>query len=93
MKWTQEHSQNAVAAKARRRLAVPDIKVERGGKVFKPRVRAKWRVQIRDLERGDSLTLRLYRLPWPARYVGCDGRDYSAAAVGKAVAVILREAA
>ena len=41
--------------------------------------KAKWRLQLRDLEHGDSLTLRLYKLPWPARYAGGDGTEYSAA--------------
>ena len=92
MKWTQELSKKAVAAKARRRRMEPDWSKERSAKIRVRRSKAKWRLQLRDLEHGDSLTLRLYKLPWPARYVGCDGQEYSAAQIGRIVARILTQA-
>jgi len=92
MRWTKEHSKKAIAAKARRRIMEPDWSEERPAKALLRRSKAKWRLQLRDLEHGDSLTLRLYRLPWPGRYTGCDKKQYSAAQVGKIVARILNQA-
>jgi hypothetical protein len=93
MRWTKEHSRNAVLAKARKRMAEPDWKGEVRRKDLLRRAKAKWRLQIRDLERGDSLTLLLYRLPWPARFVGSDGKQHSAAEVGRFVSTLLSQAA
>lgn len=47
------------------------------------RGKAKWRLQLRDLEHGDSLTLTLHRLPWPGRYVDSDHREHSAAGLAR----------
>lgn len=93
MKWTLEHSRRAVAAKARKRMAEPDWKKEVRGKVLIHRAKAKWRLQILDVEHGDSFTLLLYRLPWPARFVGSDGNQHSAAGLGKFLATLLIHAA
>jgi hypothetical protein len=92
MSWNKELSKKAVAAKAKRRMTEPVWSKERPAKVRRRREKAKWRLQLRDLEHGDSLTLRLYQLPWPARYAGGDGRKYSAAQIGKIVARILTQA-
>src|ERR1035441_2435218 len=92
MRWNKELSKKAVAAKAKRRMTEPVWSKERPAKVRRRREKAKWRLQLRDLEHGDSLTLRLYQLPWPARYAGGDGRKYSAAQIGKIVARILTQA-
>ena len=92
MSWNKELSKKAVAAKAKRRMTEPVWSKERPAKVRLRRSKAKWRLQLRDLEHGDSLTLRLYKLPWPARYAGGDGREYSAAQIGKTVARILTQA-
>jgi hypothetical protein len=68
MKWTKQHSVNAVAAKARRRIAPgPALTVPRRY-VPHPKPRAKWRLQLRDEEHGHSITVRLYRTPWPGRW-------------------------
>jgi len=93
MTWTKRHSQNAVAARRRRRLAAPAPPAEPARRVFRPRGRAKWRLQVRDLEHGDSFTLTLHRLPWPARYVATQGGEYSAAQLGRVIARLLTDAA
>ena len=95
MMWSQKHSQNAVAAKARRRMtpAEPQPEPAAAPRLPHPRGRAKWRLHLRDLEHGDSLTLTLHRLPWPARYVDTAGQPHSAASVGRAIATLLRAAA
>jgi hypothetical protein len=93
MKWTQQHSKNAIAAKARKRMSEPDCKNEVQHRERCRRAKAKWRLQIRDLERGDSLTLLLYRLPWPARFVGSDGAEHSASKLGRFLSVLLTQAA
>ncbi len=93
MHWTKKHSRNAVAAKARTRMAEPDWKLEVRKKDLFLRAKAKWRIQIRDLERGDSLTLLLYRLPWPARFIGSDGREHSASSLGRFLSTLLTQAA
>lgn len=93
MKWTQAHARAAVAAKARRRVAsavAPDVEVATPVFALR-RPSAKWRLQIRDLEHGDSLTLRLYRLPWPARFVDSDHREHSARSIAKLVQTILTQ--
>jgi hypothetical protein len=69
MSWTKQHSQNAVAAKARRRMSPPPSAPEPRRYVPRPRPKAKWRLQLRDLEHGHSLTVHLYRTPWPGRWV------------------------
>lgn len=94
MNWTKEHSKNAVAAKSRLRLSPPDwTQVKRTrNKINVRRSKAKWRIQIRDLEHGDSLTLLLYRLPWPARYVDAQGKEFSAAKLARMLVLLLAEA-
>jgi hypothetical protein len=93
MKWTQRHSQNAVAAKARKRMQEPTFESERRLRMPRIRTKAKWRIQIRDEEHGDSLTLTLYRLPWPARYVDGDNQEHSARSLGRGIATLLTHAA
>ncbi len=92
MKWTKQHSRNAVAAKARNRMAEPDWKLEVRKKLLIRRAKAKWRIQIRDLEHGDSVTLLLYQLPWPARFVGSDGKERSASGLGRSLTTLLVQA-
>ncbi len=89
MIWTKRHSQNALAAKARKRMASIEVKPEKASRVFVPRVKAKYRLQIRDLEHGDSITITLYRLPWPARYVDGDGCEYSGSMIGRGIGALL----
>lgn len=93
MKWTQQHARNAVNAKARKRMADTDWKSEVRRRDLLRRAKAKWRLQIRDLEHGDSLTLLLYRLPWPSRFLGSDRKEYSASKLGRAVALLFAQAA
>ncbi len=93
MKWTKEHSRNSVAAKARKRMAEPDWKEKVRTKVLVRRAKAKWRLQVRDLEHGDSLTLLLYKLPWSARFSGSDGRQHSATGLGRFLSTLLTQAA
>ncbi len=92
MKLTQAHSKNAVAARALKRMEPPDFSQEVQTKIRVRRTIAKWTIQIRDRENGDSITISLHRLPWPARYVDTEGRNHSAASVGKMVATMLRDA-
>ena len=91
---TKKHSENLVAAKARKRMADPltELAKETRCKIRVRRARAKWRLQLRDLEHGDSLTLLLYRLPWQSRYADSDGKEHSAAELGSLVSGILTEA-
>ena len=94
MNWTKAHSQNAVVAKARKRIErATNPPPETRRRLPHPRGRAKWRIQIRDLEHGDSITLTLHRLPWPARYVDMEGQQFSAAKLGKAIRVLLTQGA
>jgi hypothetical protein len=73
MKWTQQHSENAVAAKRRKRMAKPDLSSERVRKIRTPRSKARFQITIRDLKIGDSLTLSLHSLPWRGRWFLKDG--------------------
>lgn len=93
MKWTKQHIKNAVAARARKRMTTPDFSPDVRTKLRLRRAKAKFRIQIRDLEHGDSLTLLLYKLPWPARFIGSDRKEYSAAKAGKIVSLILSKSA
>ena len=56
------------------------------------RTRAKWRLQIRDLEYGESLTLSLSRLPWRGRYVDAERREHSARSLARLVQALLTHA-
>jgi hypothetical protein len=67
----------------------PTFEHERRLRIPHPRTKAKWRIQIRDEERGDSLTLTLYRLPWPARYVDSENQEHSARSLGRGIAALL----
>ena len=93
MIWTKRHSQNAVAAKARKRMAQRDPEKPPPVKVRVRRLKAKWTLSVRDEEHGDSFTLKLYRLPWKGRYVGSDHREHSANQLGRMVSVLLTHAA
>ena len=97
MKWTQQHSRNAVAAKARHRLARAATDVfdsnKTGRRVPVPRKRrAVITIQIRDREIGDSLTLNLHRSPWRNHWF-CEQGRYSTAQVAEAVRHIIQSAA
>ena len=91
MVWTQKHSENAVAAKARLRIehAQAEPKIELHRKVRSSRVRARFRLQFRDELIGDSLTLSLYELPWKGRFVGANRQELSAAQICRALKAIL----
>lgn len=93
MIWTKRHSQNAVAAKTSKRMEEPQIHPEPSAKIRVRRLKAKWTVTVRDEEHGDSLTLKLYPLPWSGRYVGSDRQEYSASRLGRKLAVLLTHAA
>lgn len=89
MKWTKRHSQNAVAAKARKRMN-PDILVESYRRVRIPRrSRARFTIQIRDHKVGDSLTLNLHQSPWLNRWI-CEHGDFSSAHIGRSISLILQ---
>jgi hypothetical protein len=89
MKWTKRHSQNAVAARARKRMEPLEI-VEARRRVPIPRKsRARFTLQIRDHKVGDSLTLNLHPAPWPNRWL-CEHGEFSSAKLGRAVALILQ---
>ena len=67
----------------------PTFENERRRRIPHPRAKAKWRIQIRDEEHGDSLTLTLYRMPWPARYVDNENQEHSARGLGRGIAALL----
>ena len=96
MSWTKQQSRNAVAAKARKQLAQGDLEyidLENSNFIVNiPRTKAKWRIQIRDLEFGDSLTLTLTKLHWKARYLDSDYQKFSASQIGKIINNILKNA-
>lgn len=57
--------------------------------VFKPRPRrARFTIQIRDHQHGDSLTLNLHPSPWQNRYLCAQG-EFSAAHLGRVVTLLL----
>lgn len=90
MRWTKRHSQNAVAAKARRRMALIEWREETAGRAPVPRKRrARFTIQIRDHAVGDSLTLNLHPSPWPHLWF-CDQGEYSTAHLAKAIGLIIR---
>ncbi len=91
MKWTKQHSENAVAARACRRIeqaeAMPQAEPKR--RLAVPRKqRARFTIQIRDHAVGDSLTLNLHPAPWPNRWL-CEQGQFSSARLGRAVTLIL----
>lgn len=93
MKWTKQHSQNAVAARARKRLESFNVEsstfnVQRS--VPRPRrSRARFTLQIRDHAVGDSLTLNLHPAPWRNQWI-CEAGQFSSAHLGRAIALILQ---
>lgn len=91
MKWTKRHSQNAVAAKARKRMAAGEaLFAETAQRVpGQRRTRARFTIQIRDNKNGDSLTLNLHESPWDNVWVSAHG-VFSSAKLGRAVALILQ---
>lgn len=90
MKWTQRHSENAVRAKARKRLARLHAPVNVGPKRYVPHPRAKARftIQITDHKHRDSLTMKLYALPWPDRWIVFNS-ERSTTQLVRSVALIL----
>lgn len=89
MKWTKRHSQNAVAAKARRRMNPMGEPQARRYRVPMPRrARARFTLQIRDHLHGDSLTLNLHPAPWPHRWI-CEQGQFSTAHLAKTIRLIL----
>ena len=92
MKWTKQHSQNAVAARTRKRVeqAEADPAKEPRRRIPVPRKsRARFTIQIRDHAVGDSLTLNLHPSPWPNRWL-CEHGQFSSAKLGRALALILK---
>jgi len=90
MKWTKQHSRNAVAARARKRMADEPAPDQWSGRVRVPRrSRARFTLQIRDHSVGDSLTLNLHRSPWPNRWL-CEQGEFSSAKLGRSVTLILQ---
>jgi len=88
MKWTKRHSQNAVAARARKRLT-PLEADEPARRVPVPRrKRARFTIQIRDHAVGDSLTLNLHPSPWPNLWL-CEHGQFSSAHLAKTLSLIL----
>lgn len=85
MTWTKRHSANAVAAKARKRMAEPVFTNEPRRKIRMPRSLARFRITIRDEKIGDSLTLSLTQLPWPGRFLDSDRNELSTAKVCRMV--------
>lgn len=62
MKWTKRHSQNAVAAKARLRIARANTKLELSdGKCFKPRIPAADFIITIKSNRGERLQVSAWR--------------------------------
>jgi hypothetical protein len=89
VKWTKQHSQNAVAAKERRRM-MPE-KVAMGARPvvrFGVRQKARFTLQLRDHLRGDSLTLKMYPSPWLNRWITSAG-SFSSAQFGRKIALML----
>ena len=92
MRWTQKHSRNAVAARARRRMTPPDFSAEARRKIRLPRARARFQLQIRDLKIGDSLTLSLAPLPWRGRFATINHQLLSTHQLTSALAHLLNSA-
>lgn len=91
MKWTQRHSSNAVAAKARKRVerAQADPVIEPYRDPLPKRTKAVVTIQVRCHSHGDSLTLNLHRSPW-ANLWFCEQGRFSSAHLGRAIAEILK---
>jgi hypothetical protein len=95
MTWTKQHSKNAVAAKARKRIDRATKEPERTPRRRVPvprKGRAVITIQIRDHEIGDSLTLNLKRSCWRDAWY-CEQGFYSTAQVAAAVKHIVHSAA
>jgi hypothetical protein len=89
MRWTKRHSVNAVAAKARKRMAEPDFSNEPRRKVRVPRGRIRFTLTLEDHQIGDKIRLGLFALPWRGRFVSTDGQQLSAAKIISAVNTVL----
>lgn len=91
MRWTKAHSQNAVTAKERLRIAraLAPLKEERSNRVRVPTARVRFTLTIEDAKIGDKLRLSLYELPWRGRFASTDGKELSSAAISRAVQTIL----
>ena len=85
MKWTKKHSLNAVAAKARKRMAGPDFGNESRRKIRMPRGRVRFTLTLEDHLIGDKMRLGLFALPWRGRFISTDGQQLSAATILTAV--------
>ena len=87
MRWTKRHSQNAVAAKARKRVERATAQIEAGPsrKVAMPRSKARFQLTIRDWKIGDSITLSLTPLPWRGRFVDSDRNKLNTAQICRMV--------
>lgn len=83
MRWTKRHSQNAVAAKARKRMDRATAPTETGPrrKVAMPRSNARFQLTIRDWQIGDSITLSLTPLPWRGRFVDSEHNELNTAQI------------
>lgn len=97
MNWSKRHSENAVAAKARKRMeraaAVQDAEEKEPHGIFIPksRKRASVTIQIRENATGESLTFNLKRAPWPNRWA-CAHGEFSSARIGRIVTELLKSA-
>jgi hypothetical protein len=94
MTWTKAHSKNAVAAKARRRIAraTAEWPDEPRARVVVPRrPRATMTIHVRDHLAGDSLTLNLRRSPFPNLWV-CELGQFSSAKLGRVITLLLQSA-
>lgn len=89
MKWTKRHSENAVEARRRLRIARIELPDESNTAAQPRRRLARFTLQLRDNQRGDSLTLNLYALPRPNRWI-CEHGEFSSSHRGKAIGLILQ---
>ena len=90
MTWTKAHSKNAVAAKARKRLAAVEQLgfEEQGGRVRLPRLAADFTINIR-ARSGGRVQISVTRLG--KRFLTAQGVR-SARQISRAIEVLLREA-
>lgn len=85
MGWTLKHSANAVAAKARKRMAEPHFSDESRRKIRVPRGRIRFTLVLEDHRLKDKLRLGLFELPWTGRFISTDGQQLSAAKIFRAI--------
>lgn len=91
--WTKRRSQNAVAAKRRRRErdVTEELEWPSAHTYQPPRPWARLTLQIRDHRLGDSLTLKLYATPFANQWSTGSGQ-FSSAHLAKTVRLILQSA-